>query len=87
MRYSIKLKPAAIRELKKLPRPIQRRITRKIDSLANNPRPKSSKKLQGVEDLHRVGVGDYRIIYQVQDKVPLILVARIRHRKDVYRDL
>lgn len=78
------LKPAAEHEFKKLPRDVQERIAPIIGGLANNPRPSGAKKLQGEDDLYRVRSGDYRVVYQVTDKALVILVVRIRHRKDVY---
>lgn len=87
MTYRIRLTPSAVDDLQALPKKIQRRIARKIDVLANNPRPPQSKKLKGQPDLFRLRSGDYRIIYQIKDDILLVLVIRIRHRKDVYRQL
>jgi len=53
--------------------------------LANNPRPFGSDKLAGPEELYRVRVGDYRIVYQIQDEALLVLVVKIGHRREVYR--
>lgn len=58
---------------------------RKIQELEENPRPFGLKKLVAEENLYRIRVGDYRIIYQIQDKILLILVIKIGHRKDIYR--
>ena len=85
MPYRIKLRPAARRDLKKLPPEVLRRLRPKIDALAGNPRPAGVKALSTPEKLHRVRVGDYRIVYTVDDKALLVLVARIRHRREVYR--
>jgi mRNA interferase RelE/StbE len=65
----------------------QRRIARTIDALAENPRPRRARKLEGIEELYRVRCGDYRIIYQIQDQRLLVLVVRIRHRREAYRRL
>ena len=86
-RYRIELTSAALRDLKALPENVLRRVDRRILSLADNPWPRGSKKLKGEESLYRVRVGDYRIIYRVEEEVLLILVIRIRHRRDVYRGL
>lgn len=83
--YRIELKPSAARQLEALPRELQRRIARKIDRLAEDPRQAGSNKLSGLDDLYRVRVSDYRIIYQSRDEVLLVLVVKIGHRKDVYR--
>ena len=85
MVYTIKFKPAAARKLLKFPKPIQVKLARKIDSLTINPYPQGTKKLKGSDDLHRLRVGDYRIIYQVKNDQLLILVVKIGHRKEIYR--
>ena len=87
MAYRVELKPSAAKALARLPRRDQRRVARKIDALAENPRPNAARKLSGADALYRVRAGDYRILYQVQDDVLLVLVVRIGHRRDVYRNL
>lgn len=87
MCYTVELKPSAKRALGKLDRQIQGRLAAVIDALAEDPHPPASTKLQGQEDLYRVRVGDYRIIYQVEDDVLVVLVIRIGHRREVYRGL
>ncbi len=54
-------------------------------SLAEEPRPDGVKKLAGSDDLYRVRVGDYRIIYQIRDATVLVVIIRVGHRGDVYR--
>ena len=56
-----------------------------MDGLAKEPRPKGVKKLSGADDLYRIRVGDYRVVYQIRDDRLIVLVVRIGHRKDVYR--
>jgi mRNA interferase RelE/StbE len=85
--YRIDFTPRADRQFKALDRPIQVRLGRRIDSLAENPYPQGVKKLGGEEDLYRVRVGDYRIVYQVRQKTLLVLIVRIGHRSEVYRGL
>jgi mRNA interferase RelE/StbE len=63
----------------------QRRIIAKIESLGNDSRPNGCSKLEGDDDLYRVRVGDYRIIYQIRDKELVVLVVRVGHRREVYR--
>ncbi|MFO8013779.1 MAG: type II toxin-antitoxin system RelE/ParE family toxin [Phycisphaerae bacterium] len=87
MAYRVELKPSAARALKRVPRRDRRRIARRIDALAQNPRPKAARKLSGAEAIYRVRAGDYRILYQIQDDVLLVLVVRIGHRREVYRGL
>jgi mRNA interferase RelE/StbE len=84
--YRIEFRPAALRDLKSLPRDILDRVSRKISALAENPRPSGAEKLSGSEeDCYRIRVGDYRILYAIQDKVSLIIIIRVRHRREVYR--
>lgn len=87
MAYEVRLKPSAERALRKLPTQVRSRIGGRLDALSGNPRPSGCEKLSGEDDLYRVRVGDYRIVYQVADKVLVVLVVTIGHRDDVYRHL
>ena len=82
--YRVIIKPSADRQVGRLPAQIRRRISDALDDLAENPRPRSSKKLKGAEDLWRIRVGDYRVIYTIRDDELIVLVVRVSHRKDVY---
>jgi len=84
-KYRVEITPAAQRELSKLPKNVQKRVDERIQALAENPRPPGSKKLEGEDGFHRIRVGDYRIVYQIKDKVLLVLVIRIGNRREVYR--
>ena len=84
-RYSIQITPGAARGLTALDKPARRRIAIRIDALAENPRPAGVKKLQGESNTWRVRVGDYRIIYTIEDNRLVLLVIKIGHRGDVYR--
>lgn len=64
---------------------LYRRLREAIDSLAENPRQAGSVKLSGSADLFRVRVGDYRILYQIQDRVLVVLIVDIGHRRGIYR--
>lgn len=66
---------------------MQARIARRIDNLATDPRPQGCEKITGSDDLYRIRVGDYRVVYQVRDERLLILVILIGHRRDIYRYL
>jgi len=57
----------------------------RIDALADGPRPAGAKKLKGGGELWRIRVGDYRIVYAVRDRILLVLVVRVAHRREVYR--
>ena len=82
--YRIIVTISAQRSINELEAPVKMRVLARINTLAANPRPHGVKKLQGV-DSYRVRVGDYRIIYAVEDVVRLITVTRVGHRRDVYR--
>ena len=84
-RYRVQFSSSAAKALGKLPHDVQRRIGRAIDGLETDPHPPGSKKLTGEEDLYRLRVGDYRIIFQVENRKLLVLVLSIGHRRDIYR--
>ena len=84
MTYRIEVAPAAMRELRKLDRAAQRRVQAAIELLAIEPRPSGAKKLVGGNGEWRVRTGDYRVVYEIQDNVLLILVAAVGHRRDIY---
>ena len=77
--YRVEFKPSAARTVRKLDSDVQRRVIARAEALADNPRPPGAKKLEGMRDLYCIRVGDYRIIYQVADKLLLVLVVRVGH--------
>jgi mRNA interferase RelE/StbE len=83
--YRIRVAPAALRQLRKLDRTAQKRVQAAIELLAEEPRPKGAKKLVGGEGEWRVRTGDYRIVYEIQDDVLLVLVVAVGHRREIYR--
>ena len=85
MSYRLQITPSAARQLTGLPRPVQVRLDRKLLALGKHPRPRGAVKLRGADDLYRVRVGDYRMIYRIDDRRRLVTIARIGHRRDVYR--
>lgn len=84
--YRVELKRAALRALRRLPKNVVERIERKIDSLAINPRPQDYKRMQSDEELYRVRVGDWRIIYAILDDKLIVLVVDIGPRGGIYKD-
>ncbi len=64
---------------------MQQRVANAIDSLARDPRPVGAKKLESEDDLYRIRAGDWRIVYQIHDGALVVLVIRVRHRREVYR--
>jgi mRNA interferase RelE/StbE len=85
--YSIELTRNATRELRRLNNPILGWLLATIEELGGNPRPQGSKKLVGNDELWRVRVGDYRIVYLIADAIRIITITRVAHRKDVYDNL
>jgi mRNA interferase RelE/StbE len=83
MPYSVEIKPSALASLKRLPKGIAARISDKIEVLSKEPRPQGVEKFAGEENLYRIRMGDYRVVYQIQDKSWQVLVLRIGHRKEV----
>jgi mRNA interferase RelE/StbE len=81
--YEIEVRPAALRALKKIDRQDQPRIQGAIALLAADPRPPGAKALRGRDGL-RIRVGDYRIVYSVQDSRLLVIVVTLGHRREVY---
>jgi len=82
--YELRLVRSARKELEALPDALLARVARQIDQLPAAPRPAGCKKLRGAADLWRVRVGDFRIIYHVDDRAHVIEVRAIRDRKDAY---
>lgn len=85
MTYSVTLTPAAARQLRKLDPQSRRRIQATIDILATEPRPPAVTRLVGGAGEWRVRTGDYRVIYEIHEHVVLVLVLRMGHRRDIYR--
>ncbi|WP_439342204.1 type II toxin-antitoxin system RelE family toxin [Vacuolonema iberomarrocanum] len=70
--------------MKKLPATTQQALITQIEHLADNPRPANCKKLKGRQNQYRIRVGDYRIIYSVEDARLAVRVIKVGHRRDVY---
>ena len=85
MSYTVTFLPSARRELAALPKDGQRRLANRIDGLREDPRPPGAKQLQVEDRLYRLRVGDYRVIYSIENRRLVILVVRVGHRRDVYR--
>jgi len=85
MAYHVVLRRSAARDLGDLTEPIRRRVTRAIGALASDPRPPGAALLTGRDRIWRLRVGDYRILYLVDDDVVRVVVIRVRHRGKAYR--
>ena len=86
MKYQFQILHIAEKEMDKLPTPIYTRISRKILSLENNPRPRGAKKLSGREE-YRLRLGEYRILYSINDRDGIITVFAVGHCREVYRQI
>jgi len=82
--YKLKILPSARKGLESLHDPVLKRVVQHLRLLTDDPRPRGCRKLVGTDSDYRVRVGDYRIVYEVDDRTRTITVYRIRHRSDVY---
>ncbi|MDP2183487.1 MAG: type II toxin-antitoxin system RelE/ParE family toxin [Actinomycetota bacterium] len=85
--YRIEFAASAHRQFAKLAPDAKRRLAPEIDMLATEPRPHGAKRLATEDELYRIRVGVYRIVYAVENDLLVILVVKIGHRRDVYRGL
>jgi len=83
-KYKITIKKSAAKELQDIPKKDLLKIIKRIQSLAENPRPTGSQKLSAREQ-YRIRQGDYRIVYSIDDKKLLVDIVKIGHRREVYR--
>jgi mRNA interferase RelE/StbE len=83
-KYSLEIKQSAQKELDALDDAVFARIDRKILTLANNPRPPGCRKLRGYKDQWRIRVGDWRVVYFIDDGAKLVTITRVAHRREVY---
>lgn len=83
--YQVKIRSSAERDIKRLDEMWQRRIIKEILLLSSDPRPINSKKLVGTDLGWRLKVGDYRVVYEIDDKNKTVIIYRVKHRKEAYR--
>ena len=84
-RYAVEFRRSAERDLRRLDTSTQQRVLRATSRLAEAPRPAGCRKLHGSDNAFRIRVGDYRVIYTVDDTVLIVAIERVRHRREVYR--
>jgi mRNA interferase RelE/StbE len=82
--YEIKVRGQARKQILRIPPPHFERIQKSIAALAQEPRPVGAKKLAG-ESGYRVRVGDYRVLYEIDDEANQVTIYRVKHRREVYR--
>ena len=83
-KYSIEIKKSARKELGALDDALFTRIDRKILALADDPRPAGCKKLRGYKDQWRIRIGDWRVVYFIDDDGKRVTIARVAHRREIY---
>jgi mRNA interferase RelE/StbE len=84
MAYRVDLTPAAERNLDRLPRDVQERVVPALMALENEPRPRDCKKLKPPLDGYRIRIGDYRVLYVVDDSAHLVAITKIAARDRAY---
>ena len=84
MKYEVRVKSNVVKKIETLPKTYIPIIFEKIFSLRNDPRPSGCKKLRGYQNLWRIRVGVYRIIYSIEDQIKVVEVRKVLHRKDSY---
>jgi len=84
MNYTVELTRSAEKDILRLPVIQQIKITKALKTLEHNPRPHGVKKLKGEVALYRIRIRDYRAIYTIAEKIKLVSVYKVGHRKDIY---
>ena len=84
-RYEVQFARDALKAFDELPAKVRARVAPRIEALADEPRPHGVRKIAGCEDSYRIRIGDYRVVYEIHDARLVVLVIRVRHRRDAYR--
>ncbi|MBD3320674.1 MAG: type II toxin-antitoxin system mRNA interferase toxin, RelE/StbE family [Chitinivibrionales bacterium] len=87
MVYSVEFRPSVLKNIKRFPRRDIIRIKKRIEDLSKNLPDPATTKMKGKNPFHKIRTGDYRIIYEIHGGSLVILVVKIGHRKDVYKNL
>ena len=85
--YKVIFKPSVEKDLRSLPQEVVKRILKRIEALKNDPIPRQSVKLSGAEQLWRIRVGEYRVIFGIDKAYLQVVVHHVRHRREVYRHI
>ena len=83
--FSVELTRTAEKQLRRIAKTHRIRIVEAIQALADRPRPQGARKLQGYDDVYRIRVGQYRVVYEVYDDRVVVIVLKVGHRQDVYK--
>jgi mRNA interferase RelE/StbE len=84
MAYTVEIEPRAQRQLRALPRDMQRRIIEALSQLPEQPRPPDARRLTGHDRTYRLRVGAYRVLYEIEDHIRIVLIIEVGHRREVY---
>jgi mRNA interferase RelE/StbE len=84
MACELVFRKSALKQLRQLPHHVVGKIVPAIDELANNPRPANCKKPKGVDDTYRIRIGNYRVLYTVDDTIITVEIVKIANRKEAY---
>ena len=87
MTYSLEFRPSVLKSLRRFPKRDLVRLKKKMEGLANNLPSTKITKMKGDNPFYKVRIGNYRIIYEIHENKLLILVVKIGHRKDVYKNI
>ena len=83
--YKIEISATAERQLKKIRREDHVSILRSISLLGGDPRPDGCRKMSGYDDIYRIRIGKYRVIYEIDGKRIIVIILKIGHRREIYR--
>jgi mRNA interferase RelE/StbE len=83
--YRVEFLSSAQREFLAMPKVERQRIGERIEALADNPRPPGCIKLSGLENIWRIRVGEYRVLYTIKDQTSIVVITRVAHRRESYR--
>jgi mRNA interferase RelE/StbE len=82
--YDLRIRRRAIKDIANLPKDYTRLVSERIETLTENPRPIGAKRLRGRTD-YSLRVGTYRILYEIYDEERIVIIYRVKHRREAYR--
>ncbi len=85
-KFRLEISATAEKQMRKLDKTDQIRVLRAVQNLAREPRPPGTRKLRGYEDVYRIRVGSHRILYSIESRRLLIIILKVGHRRDIYRE-
>ena len=83
--YSVELTRTAEKQLRRIAKRDRNRLVEAIHGLADKPRPRGARKLQGYDDVYRIRVGQYRVVYELLEDRVIVIVLKVGHRKDIHK--